>query len=88
MNKGELTKAVAADAGISQEQASKAVNAVFDQISGTLKARKQVAIAGFGTFVAKTRNARTGRNPATGKSIEIPEKTSAAFKPASVLKDL
>ncbi|MDX1294538.1 MAG: HU family DNA-binding protein, partial [Hyphomonas sp.] len=41
-----------------------------------------------GTFSAKTRNARTGRNPATGEEIKIPEKTSAAFKPASALKDL
>ncbi len=88
MNKGELTKAVAADAGISQDEASKAVNAVFERISGAMKSRDQVAIAGFGTFLAKTRNARTGRNPATGKQIEIPEKTSAAFKPATALKDI
>ena len=50
--------------------------------------RKQVAIAGFGTFAPKTRNARTGRNPATGEPIKIPEKTSASFKPASAMKDL
>ena len=88
MNKGDLTKAVADHAGVTQEQANKAVNAVFDTIADTVKDRKKVAIAGFGTFEAKTRNAREGRNPATGKSIQIPEKTSAAFKPATALKDI
>ncbi|HCE23029.1 MAG TPA: DNA-binding protein, partial [Hyphomonas sp.] len=85
MNKGELTKAVAGESGLSQSDAGKAVDAVFDAIAGAVKDRQQVAIAGFGTFSAKTRNARTGRNPATGEEIKIPEKTSAAFKPASAL---
>jgi DNA-binding protein HU-beta len=88
MNKGELTKAVAADADLSQSDAGKAVDAVFDAISGAVKSRDSVAIAGFGTFIAKTRNAREGRNPATGEKIQIKEKTSAAFKPASALKDI
>lgn len=88
MNKGELTKAVADAAGMSQAEAGRAVDAVFDTIAGAVKKRQQVAIAGFGTFVAKTRGAREGRNPATGDKIKIEEKTSAAFKPASALKDL
>lgn len=88
MNKGELTKAVADQADMSQAEAGKAVDAVFDAISGAVKARQQVAIAGFGTFSAKTRAAREGRNPATGAPLKIPEKTSAAFKPATALKDI
>jgi DNA-binding protein HU-beta len=88
MNKGELTKEVAMACGISQSEAGKAVDAVFDTIASSVKKRQQVAIAGFGTFVAKTRNAREGRNPATKEVIKIPEKTSVAFKPASVLKDI
>lgn len=88
MNKGELTKAVADQTELSQSEASRAVDAVINTISGALKKREQVAIAGFGTFVAKTRSARDGRNPATGETIKIKEKTSAAFKPASVLKDI
>jgi len=88
MNKGELTKAVATAVGISQAEAGKAVDAVFDTIASSVKSRQQVAIAGFGTFVAKTRNAREGRNPATKEVIKIPEKTAVAFKPASVLKDI
>ncbi|WOR16120.1 HU family DNA-binding protein [Hyphomonas sp. FCG-A18] len=88
MNKGELTKAVAEAADMSQAEAGRAVDAVFDSISGAVKKRDQVAIAGFGTFSAKTRAAREGRNPATGETIQIAEKTSAAFKPASALKDI
>jgi DNA-binding protein HU-beta len=88
MNKGELTKVVAEEADVTQATAAKAVDAVFDTIAASLKKRDQVAIAGFGTFVAKTRAARKGRNPSTGKEIDIPEKTLASFKPASALKDL
>lgn len=88
MNKGELTKAVADDTGLSQSDAGKAIDALFETIGGAMKKREQVAIAGFGTFHAKTRNAREGRNPATGEKIQIAEKTSAAFKPASAMKDL
>lgn len=88
MNKGDLTKAVAASAGLSSADAGAAVDAVFDTISGAVKGREQVAIAGFGTFIAKTRAARDGRNPATGEPLKIPEKTSAAFKPATALKNI
>ena len=88
MNKGELSKEVANAAGLSQADAGAAVDAVFETIASTVKNREQVAIAGFGTFSAKTRGARDGRNPATGEKIRIPEKTSAAFKPATALKDI
>lgn len=88
MNKGDLTKAVAASAGLSNADASAAVDAVFDSVAGAIKKRDSVAIAGFGTFSAKTRAARDGRNPATGETIKIAEKTSAAFKPATALKGI
>ena len=88
MNKSELCKKVAEAAEMTQADANRAIDAVFDTIASELKNGEQVALAGFGTFVAKTRKAREGRNPATGKPIPIPEKTSATFKPASALKDL
>ncbi len=88
MNKGELTKEVAEATDMSQAQAAKVIDAVFDAIAEAVKKREQVAIAGFGTFHAKTRNARDGINPATKEPIKIPEKTSLAFKPASALKDI
>jgi DNA-binding protein HU-beta len=88
MNKGELTKIVADAAGLSQNDAGKAIDAVFEAIAGAVKHRKTVAIAGFGTFAPKTRNARTGRNPSTNEPIQIKEKTSLAFKPATAQKDI
>ncbi len=88
MNKSELTKAVAASTGMTAAGAASAVDAVFDTITEAVKGKESVAISGFGTFMAKTRAARDGRNPATGDKIHIPEKTSAAFKPASALKDI
>jgi DNA-binding protein HU-beta len=88
MNKSELTKVVADSAGLKHIDAAKLVDTVFDSIAASLRKGEQVAIAGFGTFVAKTRAAREGRNPSTGMAIQIPARTSAAFKPASALKDL
>ncbi len=88
MNKGELTKLAAERSGLSQNEAAKVIDAVFDCIADAAKRREQVAIAGFGTFHAKTRNAREGRNPSTSEKIMIPEKTALAFKPATVQKDI
>ena len=88
MSKSELIKAVAESTDTSQKEAGAIIDATLETISETLKARGKIALAGFGTFEAKTRSARTGRNPSTGKEIQIAEKTSAAFKPASVLKDI
>jgi DNA-binding protein HU-beta len=88
MNKSELIKAIADSTDMKQTEAGRVVDAVFDTIAASLRKGDQVAVAGFGTFVAKTRAAREGRNPSTGKAISIPARTSAAFKPASALKDL
>ncbi len=88
MNKSELIKHVAESTDMKLAEASRVVETVFDTITDSLKKREQVAVAGFGTFVAKSRAAREGRNPATGKTIQIPARTSAAFKPAAALKDL
>lgn len=88
MNKSELIKTVADSTGMKQTEATRIVDTVFDTIAATLRKGDQVAVAGFGTFVPKTRAAREGRNPSTGKAIQISARTSAAFKPASALKDL
>jgi DNA-binding protein HU-beta len=88
MNKSDLIRHVAEKTDMKQADAGRVVEAVFDTITMSLKKDEQVAIAGFGTFVAKKRAAREGRNPSTGGAISIPARTSAAFKPASALKDL
>ena len=87
MNKGELIEAVAAAADLSKSDAAGAVDAVFDTIKNTLKRGDQIAVVGFGTFTVKPRAARTGRNPQTGATINIPASNVPGFKAGKALKD-
>ena len=87
MNKGDLIKAVADAADLTQSQASDAVQAVFDSIEKTLKSGDKGSFVGFGTSSTSKRAAREGRNPATGATIKIPAKTVVKFKPGKALSD-
>ena len=87
MNKTELVAAVAAKAELSKQDAEAAVNAVFDSVKDALAEGDKVSLIGFGTFSVKTRAARTGLNPRTKETIEIPESKVPAFKAGSALKD-
>jgi len=87
MNKTELVAAVAAKAELSKKDAEAAVNAVFDSVKDALAEGDKVSLIGFGTFSVKTRAARTGLNPRTKETIEIPESRVPAFKAGSALKD-
>lgn len=80
MNKGDLINAVADKAGLTKAQAGDAVSAVFDAIVASVKGGDKAAFVGFGTFSSTKKPAREGRNPATGKTIKIPAKTSVKFK--------
>ena len=68
MNKDDLASAVAAAVGLSQADAKRAVEAVFDGVTGGMKDGVKVSVAGFGTFESRYRAARQGRNPATGET--------------------
>lgn len=87
MNKSELIDAVATETGLNKTQAERAVTATLGKISSTLASAEDVALAGFGTFTAKIRPARTGRNPRTGEHLEIAASTTVAFKPGKALKE-
>ncbi|NNM00499.1 MAG: HU family DNA-binding protein [Gammaproteobacteria bacterium] len=87
MNKAELIDAVAEAADLPKASAARAVDALTDLITDTLKKDEQVSIVGFGTFSLRARAARTGRNPRTGESIEIKASRVPAFKPGKALKD-
>ena len=87
INKTELVAAVAAKAELSKKDAEAAVNAVFDSVKDALAEGDKVSLIGFGTFSVKTRAARTGLNPRTKETIEIPESKVPAFKAGSALKD-
>lgn len=87
MNKTELVAAVAEQTGASKKDSEKLVSAVFETITNALVAGDKVALVGFGAFEVKERPARTGRNPRTKETIEIPASRSASFKPGKALKD-
>ncbi|MGN0559099.1 MAG: HU family DNA-binding protein [Acutalibacteraceae bacterium] len=87
MNKTELIASVAEKSGISKKDAEKAVSAVIDTIVETVAAGDKIQIVGFGTFEQRTRNARTGCDPRTGNSIEIPASKVPAFKAGRQFKE-
>ena len=87
MNKTELVAAVPEKTGASKKDSEKLVSAVFETVTNALVAGDKVALVGFGAFEVKERPARTGRNPRTKETIEIPASRSASFKPGKALKD-
>lgn len=87
MNKSELIDAIAASADISKAAAGRALDAMTTSITGALKEGDQVTLIGFGTFSVKERAARTGRNPQTGKEIQIAAAKVPSFKAGKALKD-
>jgi DNA-binding protein HU-beta len=87
MNKSELIDAVASAADLSKAAATKAVDAVLDTVTNTLKNGEQVTLVGFGTFEVRARAARSGRNPQTGETINIKASNAPAFKAGKALKD-
>ena len=80
MNKGQLISKISEDAGLTKVQASAALEAVVDGVTGTLRAGDKLTLVGFGTFAISARAARKGRNPQTGAEINIPAKNVVKFK--------
>ncbi|MDE2875657.1 MAG: HU family DNA-binding protein [Gemmatimonadota bacterium] len=91
MNKSEMARKLAASANTTQARSADLLDKIFDPahglIAGELAAGGKVSIGGFGTFEARERAARTGRNPRTGEAITIAAKKYPAFKAAKGLKD-
>ena len=86
MNKNDLVSAVADNAGMTKADAAKAVDGVFESVSGALSSGDEVRIVGFGTFSVAKRKATTGRNPRTGEAINIPASRQPKFKAGKGLK--
>ncbi|USS87413.1 MULTISPECIES: HU family DNA-binding protein [Fructilactobacillus] len=86
-NKAELVDDVAQATGLTKKDATAAMDAVFDAIQAQLAKGERVQLIGFGSFEVRERAARKGRNPQTGKEIEIPASKVPAFKPGKALKD-
>ena len=88
MNKTELIAAVAEKAGLTKKDVEKAVAALLETVKGEVAKKGKVQLIGFGTFEARTRNARTGKNPRTNEPIKIPAATVPAFKAGKLSKTL
>jgi len=87
VNKTELIDAIAASADLSKADAGRALDAVVEAVTDTLKKGDQVSLVGFGTFAVKHRAAREGRNPQTGATIQIKASNVPGFKAGKALKD-
>ena len=86
MNKQDLISTVAESSGLSKNDATKAVEGVFDAITGALKKGDEVRLVGFGTFSVSQRKASTGRNPRTGEAVEVRAKHVPFFKSGKELR--
>jgi DNA-binding protein HU-beta len=87
MNKRELISLVSSRSGLSQADAARAVDALFDAIVSALKRGDEVTLVGFGTFSVARRLASTGRNPRTGEAIRIQPSKLARFRPGKGLRE-
>ena len=87
MNKSDLIDNIAQRADISKAAATRSLDALIDAVTETLARNGSVTLVGFGTFTATQREARSGRNPRTGETIQIEGAKVPKFKPGKALKD-
>ncbi len=80
LNKADLVDVVAKEAGTTKKDAETVINIMMETIIKTVAANDKVTLVGFGTFEARQRKARTGRNPKTNEPIQIPAKRVAGFR--------
>lgn len=88
MNKEELVQEIAKKAKVTQKDAAEVLNSLMSTIEKTVAKGKKVTLVGFGTFEARKRAARTGRNPQTGAKIKIAAKTAPVFTAGKKFKDI
>lgn len=86
MNKEELVQEIAKKANVTKKDAAEVLSSLIDTIQKTVKKGGKVTLVGFGTWEARKRAARKGRNPQTGKELKIPAKTVPAFSAGKKFK--
>jgi DNA-binding protein HU-beta len=87
MTKAELIAGIAKDTGLTKADSERALNSFLALSKKTIKKEGRLPLAGFGTFVVVSRKARTGRNPQTGKPIQIKASKAVRFRPGKELKE-
>jgi integration host factor subunit alpha len=87
VTKADIIESVYEKVGFSKKEAAEVVEMVFDTIKGTLERGEKIKISGFGNFIVRDKKSRVGRNPQTGKEIEISARRVLTFRPSQVLKN-
>lgn len=87
MNKGELVDSIAERSGANKKQAGAILSALTETIINSVSSGEKVTLVGFGSFEARDRKARDGRNPQTGKKLKIPAKKSPVFSAGKLFKE-
>ena len=87
MNRAELIEEVRTETGLTKKVSREAVDAIISAIIDSLAGEERVTLVGFGTFQVMERKARRGRNPQTGKELQIPAKKVPKFRPGKELRE-
>jgi len=87
MNKAELVEAIAEKVSVTKKDADAILTAMMDTIMETVSEGEKVTLVGFGTFEARDRQAREGRNPQTGEALQIPATRVPAFSAGKQFKE-
>lgn len=87
MNKNQLIANIAEKSGLTKKDVETVVNELLEEITRALNKGEKVQFVGFGTFETRERAKRSGRNPQTGETIEIPAATVPAFRAGNKLKE-
>jgi integration host factor subunit beta len=88
MTKADLIEEVSRLAELTRKDSEVIVDTIFDSVVRSLRVGDKIEIRGFGSFRTRQRNARTGRNPKTGATVEVPAKRVPYFKPSKELRDM
>lgn len=86
MTKADLVETIYGKIGFSRKESAEIVDLVFDLMKETLEGGEKIKISGFGNFVIRQKRSRKGRNPQTGKEIQISARRVLTFKPSQVLR--
>jgi DNA-binding protein HU-beta len=87
MNKTDLVNNIATKSGLTKKDVESVLNGFLGEVTDALSSGDKVQLIGFGTFETRKRSSRVGRNPQTGKEIQIPESNVPAFKAGNKLKE-
>ncbi len=86
MTKADLVETIYEKIGFSRKESAEIVDLVFHLMKETLESGEKIKISGFGNFMVRQKRSRKGRNPQTGKEIQISARRVLTFKPSQVLR--